>query len=41
MLPLSAGRTVFRSATPPHSLAAVTVPEYVLNPMRRDSLPYR
>ncbi len=43
MLPLSAGRTTFRRATLPHSLAAVTVPAYVLSPIEppRDSSPYR
>ena len=28
-----------RSAIPPHSLAAVTVPEYVVNPIKRESSP--
>ena len=41
MLPFSAGRTTLRSASPPHSLAAVTVPVYVVNPISRDSSPYR
>ena len=39
-LPFSAGLTNLRSAIPPHSLAAVTVPEYVVNPINRESSPY-